>query len=156
MIAVDHLAGDSGCRIENRRLCGHGNHFGHSAELEAEIGRNDIPDPNDDALSDDRLESLELRFDRVRAGIQIADLVETLRVGNGGRSDVRFDIRRGHRDARQDRARGVFDRSTDTAAKVLGENRSRNEKNYAQQTESKLHGNSSGKNSAFRIRVCVI
>ncbi len=149
LIAVDHLAGHAGGGIENRRLGRHQNRFRHSAELQPEVGWNDIPDPNGDALSNDRLESLELRLDGVRAGVQVADLVDTFGIGDRSGGDVGVDVRRGDRDAWQNRSGSVFDCSADTAAKVLSAGGSvcEHEENRAQQTESKFHGNSSGKNS---------
>src|SRR5207237_651465 len=88
-----------------------------------------------------RLEAFELRVDAIRAGVQVGELIEALRVGDDGLRAVRLDVGDGDGNAGQQRAGSVLDRAVDGAAEFLTEGGG-GEEDEENGAKAKLHDDS--------------
>ena len=119
LLAVDGCAADPRGRVQQRRVRHDDDRFGNGAGFHRDVNPHDVADVHVIAGPHDFLETRELRGDRVRAGIEIPNLVQSLSIRDGRQRDARLGI--GDRDgnAREDAASRVRDRARDPAAKLL-------------------------------------
>jgi hypothetical protein len=119
-LLVDHLTRRSRPCLEQRRVGRHGYGLLELANLHRQVDCEPVADANFDSLPDDFLEPRQLRRQSVRAWREVRNRIVSSRIRRGSRFDVRRQVGRDDRGARQPAALRVRDASGDGAAKVLG------------------------------------
>ncbi len=119
LLAVDRRPAHPAVGIEQRLLGGHFHGLGHAAGLERDVDAQHVADSDVVVDARELLEPLQLRGDRIAPGIQVADLIKSLGIGDHGLRDVGFGVRHGDRHAGQDPSCPIRNGADDRAPEFL-------------------------------------